>query len=512
MSVLPEEPRRLLDGGGEGAESEAMRQLLARLDDPPAEDLARERIWRRMTAPRPASSERGWYLRMGAVTALMLALTAGLALRHRQANAFTLVKVGAEAELLTSPGSELDVGRAESEHLIRWSGSSLSAVVHGTNSPLSIEVGAYAVEVSAASFEVITRSAGEMTVSVSGGELEVLQGLRRWRVRQGEQWSSARKDAVASVKAPSPSPARPDRPPSPQTLPDEARKSEDQASPHLGASSVTSPAAPTGSPPPHRTEAPTAAHEPHRAAEARGEQKAPLAPVAEKTETAPPLVVAELEPAPKPVPIPPLVMPAPQAAPAPTPTPPQRYEEALDLERAGHYAEAAQRLQAVVAQHEPHADLALYELGRLEQRQLHDLPSARDAFSTYVSDYPHGSLQQEVRLSLIEVDTALSRSKEALSLASSFLESYPSSERAPDVRLLRANLLREQGRCDDALADYRQLVAHPTLGEEALFFTAWCQRQGDHLDDAEASLHDLLQRFPNGRYAAEARAALAGEK
>jgi TolA-binding protein len=216
-----------------------------------------------------------------------------------------------------------------------------------------------------------------------------------------------------------------------------------------------------------------------------------------------------LAPLPLVVPPPPSLA-APQPVASPIPSAPEHYEEGLDLERSGRYADAAQRFQTVLANQDPHGDLALYELGRLDQRQLHDLAGARDAFSRYLDDYPHGSLQQEVRLSLMEVDAALSKSREALGQASSFLESYPSSERAPDVRLLRANLLREKGRCDDALADYRQLVAHPTLGEEALFFSAWCQRQDDRLDDAEASLRELLQRFPNGRYASEARAALAG--
>lgn len=254
--------------------------------------------------------------------------------------------------------------------------------------------------------------------------------------------------------------------------------------------------------------------------------KPPVAPEEPAFVVAPPplpptLPVAQLEPSPTPSTLPaPALAPAPRAsAPAPllvasaaSPAAPQHYEEGLNLERAGRFSEAARRFQSVVSGQDPHANLALYELGRLEQRKLDDLPGARDAFSRYLDDYPHGLLQQEVRLSLMEVDAALSKSKEALSQASTFLDTYPSSERAPDVRLLRANLLREKGRCDDALDDYRQLVAHPTLGEESLFFSAWCQRQGDHADNAEASLRELLQRFPNGRYASEARAALAGGK
>ena len=76
----------------------------------------------------------------------------------------------------------------------------------------------------------------------------------------------------------------------------------------------------------------------------------------------------------------------------------------------------------------------------------------------------------------------------------------------------RAELRAEQGRCAAAVLDFDRLLAnageHDAIVERALRGRASCRAQTGDAAGARSDLETYLARFPDGRFAAEARAAL----
>ncbi len=198
------------------------------------------------------------------------------------------------------------------------------------------------------------------------------------------------------------------------------------------------------------------------------------------------------------------------AGPLTAPPPPSAdpYADAVQLSRDRRWAEAATAFQRVADAHGPRADLALYELGRLEQLQLHHPDRALSAYLRYQREYPDGALAQEVELSTIELLLQRRQLAAALEQMNHFLDAHEKSERAPEVHLLRADVLREQGRCGKALDDYQKATL-PAQADDALYFTAWCQQHLGRRDAAAASFGEYLKRFPEGRHAAQAASAFS---
>jgi TolA-binding protein len=192
----------------------------------------------------------------------------------------------------------------------------------------------------------------------------------------------------------------------------------------------------------------------------------------------------------------------------PSPAQPEDpYTRAVALSRAGLHAEAAEAFENVANGHAPHADLALAALGRIEQVQLGRSDRALAAYLRYQREFPRGTLSQEVALSTIELQLQRHELDAARAQMNRFLEQFAGSERAPEVHLLRGDVLREQGDCRHALDDYAR-ASGPAQADDALYFTAWCQQHLGRRDDAAQSCVEYLRRFPQGRHAGEARTAL----
>src|SRR5262249_32728861 len=120
------------------------------------------------------------------------------------------------------------------------------------------------------------------------------------------------------------------------------------------------------------------------------------------------------------------------------------YARAVSLLRSRLYSEATAAFENVAAAHGAHADLALYELGRIEQLHLGNSDRALTAYLRYQREYPHGTLLHEVELSTIELKLQRRELDDARDLMNRFLDHHPKSERAPEVHLLRGDVLREQ--------------------------------------------------------------------
>ena len=192
------------------------------------------------------------------------------------------------------------------------------------------------------------------------------------------------------------------------------------------------------------------------------------------------------------------------------PPAPDGYATALAMARNGNPLAAADAFRQIVESKGAHADLALYELGHLRQQRLADPQGALEAYRQYETEYPHGTLSQEVALSVIEIRLQQENLTGALDEIDHFLDAHGNSERAPEVHLLRGDVLRQRGDDRGAVAEYKraQKTGSGEVAEEGLYRAASClERLGDS-EAASEALHDYLTRYPAGRHARDAKAAL----
>ncbi|MHB8420222.1 MAG: tetratricopeptide repeat protein [Myxococcales bacterium] len=139
--------------------------------------------------------------------------------------------------------------------------------------------------------------------------------------------------------------------------------------------------------------------------------------------------------------------------------------------------------------------------------------AALAAAGSYLQRYPAGALRGEAEIARLEALLALGRREEAGRLLDGFAQrDFAALPRSDELRVVRGELLLEQGRFAEALASFEApgADATPALRERALYGRALCHAR---LGDPEGSRRDFaryLEGFPQGRHAAEAREALRG--
>jgi hypothetical protein len=141
-------------------------------------------------------------------------------------------------------------------------------------------------------------------------------------------------------------------------------------------------------------------------------------------------------------------------------------------------------------------------------RRDHDARAALTLLDQHARDFPTGSLRLEADVARVDALLVLGRSSEALGM----LERLPIDRlgRGSELRVLRGEL---RAKLDPAAAidDFERALAGdlaPALAERALF-----GRAGSHLrlgDETRgrSDLRTYLERFPNGRFASDARRRL----
>jgi hypothetical protein len=121
-----------------------------------------------------------------------------------------------------------------------------------------------------------------------------------------------------------------------------------------------------------------------------------------------------------------------------------------------------------------------------------------------------GALGEEVRTTRVEALLRLGEQDHALALLDG---SAPRpSGRGRALLVTRGELRAEAGRCPEAISDFDALLAGKNASddaaERALYGRAACRARAGESDAARADLEAYLERFPAGRHAAPARAAL----
>jgi TolA-binding protein len=197
--------------------------------------------------------------------------------------------------------------------------------------------------------------------------------------------------------------------------------------------------------------------------------------------------------------------------PASEPVPDDPYGRAVELETKGQHAEAAVAFAHAADVDPRHAELALYELGRIERLRLHDPQKALEAFEQYRSRYPAGALLPEVDFTVVEIDGALGKASDQAAESEHFIAAHPTDEHVDDVRLSLGHVRRDQDDCVRALPLYRAITKASRL-DDATYSIAYCQAKLGDRTGADQTLRSYLARFPQGTHRADALKALGEDR
>jgi Flp pilus assembly protein TadD len=121
-------------------------------------------------------------------------------------------------------------------------------------------------------------------------------------------------------------------------------------------------------------------------------------------------------------------------------------------------------------------------------------------------DFPAGPLELEARVARVDALLLLGRRQDARRELSAL--PIESIGRKHELRLIRAEL-RADDDCSAALSDFQVLVGQPlaaAFAERALFGRGACLLKLGDRAGAERDFAQYLQRFPDGRFAAQIRA------
>jgi hypothetical protein len=91
------------------------------------------------------------------------------------------------------------------------------------------------------------------------------------------------------------------------------------------------------------------------------------------------------------------------------------------------------------------AEIAAYEIGRLQRDALANPAAALQAFQLCRQRFPRGSLRPEVDLSIVELLPVLGRYQQALDESAALLAASPPPERRAELHRLRADVYRALG-------------------------------------------------------------------
>jgi hypothetical protein len=137
-----------------------------------------------------------------------------------------------------------------------------------------------------------------------------------------------------------------------------------------------------------------------------------------------------------------------------------------------------------------------------------DPAAALHLLDAHAARFPDGSLRPEARIARVETLMALGRATEARQLVE-----QPGRDGDVRLRVLRGELRAEAGLTASALEDFAAALRQKGPGAalaRALYGQAVCLARLGRSAEARDAYRQYLARFPAGRDAARARAALAG--
>jgi hypothetical protein len=145
----------------------------------------------------------------------------------------------------------------------------------------------------------------------------------------------------------------------------------------------------------------------------------------------------------------------------------------------------------------------------LRARRERDFVRALAALDTYDREFPNGQSRSDAAFSRIDTLLALDRRDKVLALLDGLeppdLAALPHSN---EMRVLHGELMAETGRCREAVNAFDSALSgslSSAVEERAWYGRAVCAAKSGNVIDLSTATDAYLQRFPDGRHAAQVR-------
>jgi hypothetical protein len=159
----------------------------------------------------------------------------------------------------------------------------------------------------------------------------------------------------------------------------------------------------------------------------------------------------------------------------------------------------------------PEAEQGLVQLAQILGRDLADPRRASAVWAESQRRFPGGIFKEEAAYRVGESLLSAGETLEGLQAVERYLAAWPKGAHADDAHLLAANARRDRlGDCAGALPHLRAVASgRGPRAEMALVAEARCLKTVGRIDEARAAYGAYLAGEPHGRFADEARAAVA---
>lgn len=192
---------------------------------------------------------------------------------------------------------------------------------------------------------------------------------------------------------------------------------------------------------------------------------------------------------------------------AATPTFDERWAWAQRLERQGAYAGADALYARLGRGTGLPAETALVALATLRQERRHQPAAALEALDDADARFAPGALQPERAWLRIATLFELGRAAQARKAADAFVAAFPNDPHRVDAHWLGGVAAAQSGDAAAAEVSLSQVPPQSARGEDAAWWLATLALKANRKADAHTRLREYLERWPQGRFAADAKAA-----
>jgi hypothetical protein len=188
----------------------------------------------------------------------------------------------------------------------------------------------------------------------------------------------------------------------------------------------------------------------------------------------------------------------------------QKNEDCLEVARRGEYESAISCFAKQATGNGISAEVALYEMARIQHDALGQTERALETLSRYRERFPSGTLCTEATIKMIHICVEAGKDELALTESDQLLQSGQVASRRSELRFLRGRLYQRRGEFARAAIEYAEVVAASGVqAERANLERAGCLEQLGRAEEAR-SIYEILSRSRSKAVREPARKRLQG--